>query len=127
MCLETELSEISNGAAISVTRASPAARRLRMLRRVSSASATRVSSRSMPATLTQMGECCKPRTNRALTPEFLAQFQGLAVHPAAVFLAAGLEAEIVAAHLAAFQGVGLAFGAEGAGELLEFLLERELA
>ena len=40
--------EIAKGAATSVTRASPAARRLRMLRRVSSARAIRVSSSSMP-------------------------------------------------------------------------------
>src|SRR5882672_168664 len=38
MCLDTELSEMPNGAATSVTRASPAASRLRMLRRVSSRS-----------------------------------------------------------------------------------------
>ena len=47
MCLDTELSEMSNGAATSVTRASPAARRCRMPRRVSSASAISVSSRSI--------------------------------------------------------------------------------
>ena len=47
MCFDTEFSEMSNGAATSVTRASPEARRLRMLRRVSSARAIRVSSSSM--------------------------------------------------------------------------------
>src|SRR5258708_8217909 len=47
MCLDTELSEISNGAATSVTPAPPAASRFRMLPRASAASAMRVSSRSM--------------------------------------------------------------------------------
>src|SRR5260221_1946965 len=47
MCLETELSEMSNGAASSVTRASPLERRCRSARRVGSARAIRVWSRSM--------------------------------------------------------------------------------
>ena len=47
MCFDTELSEMSNGSATSVTRASPEASRRRMLRRVSSARAIRVSSSCM--------------------------------------------------------------------------------
>src|SRR5438067_4043079 len=47
MCFDTELSEISKGAATSVTRASPDASWRRILRRVSSARAIRVSSSCM--------------------------------------------------------------------------------
>src|SRR5258708_465020 len=53
MCLDTELSEISNGAATSVTRASPEARRFRIVRRVSPARAGRGASRAIGPTLTQ--------------------------------------------------------------------------
>jgi hypothetical protein len=42
MCFETELSEMSNGAAISVTRACPPERRCRMLRRLSDESALKL-------------------------------------------------------------------------------------
>src|SRR5258708_5733927 len=47
MCFDTEFSEMSKGAATSVTRASPAASWRRILRRVSSARAIRVSSSCM--------------------------------------------------------------------------------
>src|SRR5215475_3165333 len=47
MCLETEFSEIGKGAAISVTRASPAATRARIARRVGSARAISVWSRAL--------------------------------------------------------------------------------
>jgi hypothetical protein len=56
MCFETELSEMPNGAATSVTRASPEASRFSIERRVSSASATSVSSRSMADIFTQKDE-----------------------------------------------------------------------
>src|SRR6185503_13342063 len=46
---------------------------------------------------------------------------------AAVVLAAGLERDLFAAHAAVGDRERLAFGAERAGEHLEFLLERELA
>ena len=59
MCFDTELSEMSNGAATSVTRASPEASRCRMLLRVSSASAISVSSRSMALIFTQKDEYVK--------------------------------------------------------------------
>src|SRR5262245_31967163 len=64
MCFETELSEMPNGAATSVTRASPEASRLRMLRRVSSASAISVSSRSIAIIFTQKDEYVKPDDSR---------------------------------------------------------------
>ena len=56
MCFDTELSEMPNGAATSVTRASPAASRPRMLLRVSSARAISVSSRSMAYIFTHKDE-----------------------------------------------------------------------
>src|SRR5258707_13112579 len=51
MCLDTELSEISNGAATSVTRAPPEARRFRMPRRGASASTMREECRARARTL----------------------------------------------------------------------------
>src|SRR6202171_363329 len=56
MCLETELSEMSNGAASSATRASPRERRFRMALRVGSARAISVWSRFMIPILTLLGE-----------------------------------------------------------------------
>lgn len=50
MCLETEFSEMSNGAASPVTRAGLRASRFRMARRVGSASATSVRSWSVLST-----------------------------------------------------------------------------
>jgi hypothetical protein len=56
----------------------------------------------------------------------LLQLEGLAVELAAVALAAGVEGDLLAAHLA-FEREGLALAAQRAGEHLELLLERHVA
>src|SRR5712671_2209552 len=109
MCLETELSEMSNGAATSVTRASPEARCLRMPRRVSSARAIRVLSRSMALIFTQKDECVKP----------LAGYHpcGIPMKPVALIVGAGSGLSASLARLLAREGFRVAVAARNAEKL----------